>query len=171
MEPSFEGAVRGDAAGGRRPPHRPSTLPDLGGRGLPATVEVVPAYRISRAARLLGVSPDTMRRWADAGRVETVSDASGHICVDGTALARLAVELGQEPDRTSRQSLRNRFPGIVTRVLRDGVAAQVEVQAGPHRLVALITREAADELGLEPGMLADGVVKSTSVSIELPVDA
>jgi molybdopterin-binding protein len=131
----------------------------------------VPAYRISRAARLLGVSRDTMRRWADAGRVKTVTDAGGHVCVDGAALARLAVELGHEPDRTGRQSLRNRFPGIVTRVLRDGVAAQVEVQAGPHRLVALITREAADELGLEPGMLADGVVKATSMSIELPADA
>jgi molybdopterin-binding protein len=131
----------------------------------------VPAYRISRAARLLGVSRDTMRRWADAGRVQTVTDAGGHLCVDGAALARLAVELGQEPDHTGRQSLRNRFPGIVTRVLRDGVAAQVEVQAGPHRLVALITREAADELGLEPGMLADGVVKATSMSIELPSDA
>ena len=131
----------------------------------------VPAYRVSRAAKLLGVSPDTVRRWLDAGRVKTVTDAGGHRCVDGADLARLAMELGGEQDRGRRQSLRNRFPGIVTRVVRDGVAAQVDVQAGPHRLVALITREAADELGLEPGMLADGVVKATNVSIELPADA
>jgi molybdopterin-binding protein len=131
----------------------------------------VPEYRISRAARLLGVSPDTMRRWADAGRVKTVSGHGGHRCVDGADLARLAVELAGEQDRQRRQSLRNRMSGIVTKVAKDGVAAQVELQAGPYRLVALITREAADELGLEPGMVADAVVKATSVSVELSPDA
>lgn len=131
----------------------------------------VPEYRISRAAKLLGVSPDTMRRWADAGRVKTVQGPGGHRCVDGADLARLAVDLAGEQDPQRRQSLRNRFSGIVTRVEKDGVAAQVELQAGPYRLVSLITREAADELGLEPGMVADAVVKSTNVSVELPPDA
>lgn len=131
----------------------------------------MPEYRISRAARLLGVSADTMRRWADAGRVKTVVGAGGHRCVDGADLARLAVDLAGEQDPHRRQSQRNRLSGIVTKVAKDGVAAQVELQAGPYRLVSLITREAADELGLEPGMVADAVVKSTNVSVELPPDA
>ena len=133
----------------------------------------VPEYRISRAAKLLGVSPDTMRRWADAGRVRTVPRPGGHRYVDGADLARLAVDLAGEQDRgrTARQSLRNRFSGIVTRVSKDGVAAQIELQAGPYRLVSLITREAADELGLEPGMVADAVVKATNVGVELAPDA
>ena len=133
----------------------------------------MPEYRISRAARLLGVSTDTMRRWADAGRVKTVAGPGGHRCVDGPDLARLAVELAGEQDRrrAGRQSLRNRLSGIVTRVTRDGVAAQIELQAGPYRIVSLITREAADELGLEPGMVADAVVKATSVSVELTADS
>jgi molybdopterin-binding protein len=66
------------------------------------------------------------------------------------------------------QSLRNRFPGLVTRVVRDTVMAQVDIQAGPHRFVSLLSREAADELGLEPGMLAIAAVKSTNVSVEIP---
>ncbi|MGH9110167.1 MAG: TOBE domain-containing protein [Acidimicrobiales bacterium] len=132
----------------------------------------MPAYRVSRAAKLLGVSPDTMRRWADAGKVKAATGPGGHRYVDGPDLARLAIERAGQQDRqrSTRQSLRNRLPGIVTRVSRDGVAAQVELQAGPYRLVALITREAADELGLEPGMVADAVVKSTNVSIELARD-
>lgn len=133
----------------------------------------MPQYRISRAAKLLGVSPDTMRRWADAGRVKSLTDEGGHRWVDGADLARLAVDLAGEQDRrrTTRQSLRNRLSGIVVQVTKDGVAAQVELQAGPYRLVSLITREAADELGLEPGMVADAVVKSTNLSVELPPDA
>lgn len=130
----------------------------------------VPEYRVSRAAKLLGVSSDTMRRWADAGRVKSVVGAGGHRYVDGADLARLAVDLAGEQDRHRTQSLRNRLSGIVTKVAKDGVAAQIELQAGPYRLVSLITREAADELGLEPGMAADAVVKSTNVSVELPPD-
>jgi molybdopterin-binding protein len=129
----------------------------------------VPQYRISQAAELLGVSADTVRRWADAGRVKATQGSRGRRFVDGADLARLAVELagGQGSNRPRGQSARNRFQGIVTRVTKDGVAAQVEVQAGPHRFVALITREAADELELEPGMLADAVVKATNVGIEV----
>jgi molybdopterin-binding protein len=127
-------------------------------------------YRIGQAAELLGVSADTVRRWADAGRVKTAVRAGGRRYVDGADLARLATEIGGEQRRdTSRgQSARNRFSGIVTRVTKDGVAAQVEIQSGPHRFVALITREAADELALEPGIVADAVVKATNVGVELP---
>jgi molybdopterin-binding protein len=132
----------------------------------------VPEYRIGQAAELLGVSADTMRRWADAGRVKTELGPGGRRLVDGADLARLAVELGSEAgnEPPRRQSARNRFHGIVIRVVKDGVAAQVEVQSGPHRLVSLITREAADELGLEPGMVADAVIKATNVGIELPAE-
>jgi molybdopterin-binding protein len=129
----------------------------------------VPDYRIGQAAEVLGVSTDTMRRWADAGHVKVVRNAAGRRLVDGADLARFALEQAEKGDLgpVSAQSARNRFPGIVTRVLRDKVAAQVDVQAGPHRFVSLITREAADELDLQPGVLADVVIKATSVGIEL----
>lgn len=131
---------------------------------------LVAEYRIGQAAELLGVSSDTVRRWADAGRVKTTAQPGGRRFVDGADLARLAVELAGEPhqERSRTQSARNRFLGIITKVTKDGVAAQVEIQAGPHRFVALITREAADELALEPGMVADAVVKATNVGVELP---
>ena len=118
------------------------------------------------------MSADTMRRWADAGRVKASVGSGGRRYVDGADLARLAVELAGEQgrDRSRKQSARNRFRGIVTRVTKDGVAAQVEVQSGPHRFVALITREAADDLGLDPGMIADAVVKATNVGVEVPTD-
>ena len=128
-------------------------------------------YRIGQAAEILGVSSDTVRRWADAGRVKTTVRSAGRRYVDGADLARLATEIAgeQHPDNPRGQSARNRFLGIVTRVTKDGVAAQVEIQSGPHRFVALITREAADELELEPGMVANAVVKATNVGVELPV--
>lgn len=128
------------------------------------------AYRISQAAELLGVSADTVRRWADAGRVKTAQGPGGRRLVDGVDLAHLAIELAQESSQETRrgQSARNQFLGIVTAVKKDGVAAQVEIQSGPHRFVSLITREAADELALEPGMLATAVVKATNVGVELP---
>jgi molybdopterin-binding protein len=129
----------------------------------------VPQYRISQAAKLMGVSSDTMRRWADAGKVATTTDATGHVSVEGTELARLATEVAGEQDRErgAGQSTRNHIAGIVTRVKKDEVAALVELQAGPYRLVSLITRDAADDLGLEPGMMADAVVKATNVSVEV----
>jgi len=118
----------------------------------------------------MGVSPDTMRRWADAGKVRTSTDAAGHRTVDGVDLARLATDLAGEQGQTGSvgQSARNHIAGIVTRVVKDGVAAVVELQAGPYRLVSLVTRDAVDELGLEPGMLANAVVKATNVSVEVP---
>ncbi len=127
-------------------------------------------YRIGQAAEILGVSADTVRRWADAGRLKTTLGPGGRRFVNGANLARFAVEIAGEPvpARPRTQSARNRFPGIVTRVTKDKVAAQVEVQSGPHRFVALITREAADELELAPGVRADAVVKATNVGIEIP---
>jgi len=133
----------------------------------------MPTFRIKEAAHLLGVSTDTLRRWADGGRVATTRDAAGRLAVDGAALARLAQRLAETADRGEGQtvaahSARNRFTGLVTRVVRDTVMAQVEIQAGPYRFVSLLSREAADELGLEPGMLAVAAVKATNVSVEIP---
>jgi molybdopterin-binding protein len=133
----------------------------------------MPTYRIKEAADLLGVSADTVRRWAEAGRLPTVSDASGRQALDGEVLARFAQELAAtverpEPRPVVSESARNRFLGLVTRVTRDTVMAQVEIQAGPHRIVSLMSREAADELGLEPGVLAVAAVKSTNVVVEVP---
>ncbi|MBB1256080.1 TOBE domain-containing protein [Streptomyces alkaliterrae] len=128
------------------------------------------SYTIGQAARLLGVSPDTARRWADAGRVPTHRDESGRRMIDGRHLAAFAVEVGQQggaaEDAEPYTSARNAFPGIVTAVKLGDVAAQVEIQAGPHRLVSLLTREAVEELGLEVGMRATARVKSTNVHID-----
>ncbi|HZA40691.1 MAG TPA: MerR family DNA-binding transcriptional regulator [Actinomycetota bacterium] len=129
----------------------------------------MPEFRIGQAAALLGVSPDTIRRWADAGRLEITRTEGGHRMVDGRAVARLASEspAALEPESIVAQSARNRFTGIVTRVLKDEVMAQVDLQAGPFRVVSLMSREAADELGLEPGVLAVAAVKATNVVVEL----
>ncbi|KUL38679.1 MerR family transcriptional regulator [Streptomyces sp. NRRL F-4489] len=126
------------------------------------------SYTIGQAARLLGVSPDTARRWADAGRVATHRDESGRRLIDGRDLAAFSIEVGQSAgeEDDAYTSARNAFPGIVTAVKIGDVAAQVEIQAGPHRLVSLLTREAVEELGLEVGMQAVARVKSTSVHID-----
>ncbi|WP_327291460.1 TOBE domain-containing protein [Streptomyces sp. NBC_01198] len=125
------------------------------------------SYTIGQAARLLGVSPDTARRWADAGRVATHRDDAGRRMIDGRDLAAFSVEIAANDDaETSATSVRNAFPGIVTAVKLGDVAAQVEIQAGPHRLVSLVTREAVEELGLEVGSEAVARVKSTSVHID-----
>jgi molybdopterin-binding protein len=133
----------------------------------------MPTFRIKEAASLLGVSTDTLRRWADAGRIGMTTDTSGRMAVEGTALAELAQELAEAADREPARvvvasSARNRFSGLISRITRDTVMAQVEIQAGPHRFVSLLSREAADELGLEPGMLAVAAVKATNVSVEIP---
>jgi molybdopterin-binding protein len=133
----------------------------------------VPTYRIREAADLLGVSDDTLRRWADSGRVATANDDSGRRVIDGSVLARFAEELAASAERPAprpvvSESARNRFVGLVTRVLRDTVMAQVDIQAGPHRFVSLMSREAADDLGLEPGVLAVASIKSTNVVVEVP---
>lgn len=128
----------------------------------------MPSYTIGRAARLLGVSPDTARRWADAGRIATYRDESGRRLIDGRDLAAFSVTLAEEAaaeDDGLLTSVRNAFPGIITAVKVGDVAAQVEIQAGPHRLVSLVTREAVEDLGLQVGMEAVARVKSTSVFI------
>ena len=127
------------------------------------------AYRPGRAAELLGVSVDTVRRWADEGRLDTVRTAGGQRQIEGASIARFLGERARTADGASGQSARNRFAGIVTRIERDGLAAIVEIQAGPHRVVAMITREAADDLGLEVGDPATAVVKATNVIVEGPV--
>ena len=129
-------------------------------------------FRMGQAAELLGVSVDTVRRWAEAGRLRTRRTDGGQRLVDGAALAKLSLELAEVPEAgvIVSQSARNRFTGVVTRVVKDKVAAQVEIQAGPHRVVSLMTREAADELELAPGMLAVAAVKATNVVVELPAD-
>lgn len=126
----------------------------------------MPIYRLREAAALLGVSDDTVRRWADAGRLPTSTDESGRRAVDGADLAAFAVSLADQP-QPSASSMRNRFPGIVTRVVRGDVAAQVEVQAGPHRFVSLLTAEAVDDLDLKPGDRAVATVKATNVAVDL----
>jgi molybdopterin-binding protein len=122
-------------------------------------------------AELLGVSVDTVRRWADSGRLRTTRTEGGQRLVEGAELVRFLATTPRapEPGAFAAQSARNRFAGIVTKVNRDTVAATVEIQAGPHRIVSLMTAEAVDELGLEPGMLAVAAVKATNVVVEVPV--
>jgi molybdopterin-binding protein len=134
----------------------------------------MPSYRLREAAELLGVSDDSLRRWADSGRVAADDDAAGRRVIDGAELARFA-EKNAGPVRAvgtiARESARNRFVGLVTRVVRDTVMAQVEMQCGPYRVVSLMSREAADELGLAPGVTAVASVKSTNVVVEVPESA
>ncbi|CAJ65445.1 putative molybdenum binding protein [Frankia alni ACN14a] len=137
-----------------------------------SVIWVMPSFPIRDAAALLGVSDDTVRRWADSGRLAVITDDAGRRAVEGAVLAGfmedLAVKQGFARSPVVARSARNRFPGLVTRVVWGPVMVQVEVQAGPHRVVSLMSREAADELGLEPGVVVVGVVKSTNVVIELP---
>jgi molybdopterin-binding protein len=129
----------------------------------------VPSYRISEAARLLGVSDDTVRRWTDSGRLAVTRDTNGRRNIDGATLAAFAAALADQPEAEgARHSARNRLTGIVTKVTRDHVMAQVDMVAGPFRVVSLISREAADQLGLAPGVMAVASIKATNVTIELP---
>src|SRR5205823_14512886 len=106
------------------------------------------------------------------GRLATSRTRGGQRMVAGEEVARFAAKSAAaiEPPVIVGESARNRFPGIVTRVVKDKVAAQVEIQAGPHRIVSLLTREAVDELGLAPGVLATAVVKATNVVIEIAAE-
>lgn len=126
--------------------------------------------KVAEAAALLGVSPDTVRRRASAAGIE-LTTSGGHQTLAAAAVARLAAVEAADSHLSdlgdlAPASARNRLRGIVTRVIRDGVMAQVDVQAGPYRLVSLISREAADELGLEEGSLVAASVKATNVGIE-----
>ena len=135
----------------------------------------VNAYRVAEAADVLGVSNDTLRRWIDADRVPASAGADGKTQIAGVDLATLAKQLAdQGPEgfghvsRSAAVSARNRMRGIVTAVKKDTVMAQVDMVCGPYRLVSLMSSEAADDLGLEPGVLAIASVKSTNVVVELP---
>jgi molybdopterin-binding protein len=130
----------------------------------------MPAIRISEAARFLGVSDDTVRRWTENGTLTPVKDAAGRLAVDGLELAQLARDQAQLPDDPTRigSSARNRFVGLVTGITADKVMAQVELQCGPFRVVSLMSSEAVRDLGLELGSVATAVVKATTVIIETP---
>lgn len=123
--------------------------------------------RIGEAAELLGISVDTLRRWAASGRVKVRRSAGGQRLIGLADVRRLQVARRKADRPIVAQSARNRFAGIVTRVEKDRVAAVVEVQAGPHRLVSLMTAEAAKELALAPGVNVVCVVKATNVVVEV----
>lgn len=127
-------------------------------------------YPPTEAAELLGVSPDTVRRWCDEGRLKATRSAGGHRSISGKEIARYLVSQTEafEPASMFGQSARNRFTGIVTSVQRDKLTAIVEIHAGRHRIVSMMTREAVDELDLKVGDLATAAVKSTSVIVEVP---
>jgi molybdopterin-binding protein len=128
---------------------------------------VDPGYRIGEAAAALGVRVETLRRWERDGKLRTERTAGRQRIVPAAEVARLLSER-RTKTKVEVGSVRNRFPGVVTEVKRDGVSATVEIQAGPHRILALITREAADEMQLQPGVAAVATVKATSVMVGVP---
>lgn len=124
-------------------------------------------YRISEAARLLGVSDDTLRRWVDGGRLRAGKDDGGRLVIEGVDLAALAQEVAAGPhDDGGASSARNRFVGLVTAITADTVMAQVDLQCGPFRVVSLMSAEAVRDLGLQVGSTAVAVVKATTVIVE-----
>lgn len=126
-----------------------------------------PVVRIGEAAEMLGVSTDTLRRWEASGRIRTTRSGGGQRVVDLTELRRVRAARPKRA-RAAVQSARNRFHGVVTRVERDKIAAVVEVQSGPHRLVSLLTAEAVVELDLQVGDEVVCLVKATNVIVEVP---
>lgn len=136
------------------------------------TLYAVAKFRIAEVAELLGVSDDTVRRWIDAGKLPVERDKSRWMVVDGVALAAFAqghhARVPSDPISRIGSSARNRFVGLVTNVIADTVMTQIELQCGSHRVVSLMSTEAAQELGLQPGSLAVAVVKSTQVICEVP---
>ena len=132
--------------------------------------DVQPPLRIGQAGEVLGVSVDTIRRWAEDGTLKTTRTGGGQRLVSATEVRRMLESRRKAAPQTpiAAQSARNRFPGVVTKVETDRVAAVVEVQAGPHRLVSLLTAEAVRELKLKPGDQVICVVKATNVIVEVP---
>ncbi|MGH3671321.1 MAG: TOBE domain-containing protein [Pseudonocardiaceae bacterium] len=131
----------------------------------------MPQFRIAEVAQLLSVSDDTVRRWLDTGQLPLERDHVGRMVIDGAALAAFAqghARPAPDPTYPTSNSDGNRFVGLVTKITSDRVMTQVEIQCGPHRLVSVMSTEAARELGLAPGTLAMAVVKSTQVVIESP---
>ena len=127
----------------------------------------MPHIRISDAAKFLGVSDDTIRRWVSSGALSSTDDSSGRMSIDGRELAEFARDQAKSvPDSGSASSARNRFVGLVTAVKTDTVMAQVELQCGPFRVVSLMSSEAVKDLKLEPGSVAVAVIKSTNVIVE-----
>ncbi|MFI6274192.1 molybdopterin-binding protein [Streptomyces sp. NPDC050988] len=125
-------------------------------------------YRIRDAAALLGVSADTVRRLVDGGNLAAERDGMGRRIIPGPVLAAYARRLHRTDQENAGSSARNRLSGIVTDVILGDVSAQVEIQAGPFRVVSLVSRESAEELKLEPGVPAVAVIKSTNVVVERP---
>ena len=122
---------------------------------------------MGEAAELLGVSTDTVRRWIDGGRLAAARDEHGHRVINGVDLAAFARSMAGDPEeRSEHSSARNRLRGIVTNIVKDTVMAQVDIQAGPFRVVSLMSSEAVDDLGLELGSVAIAVIKSTTVIVE-----
>jgi molybdopterin-binding protein len=126
--------------------------------------------RVGQAAEMLGVTVDTIRRWEVEGRLRVERSAGGQRLVPIAEVTRLLAERRRSASERPivAGSARNRFPGIVTRIERDRVAAVVEIHAGPHRIVSMMTAEAVDELRLAVGDEAIGVVKATNVIVEIP---
>ena len=130
----------------------------------------MPQIRVSEAAKFLGVSDDTVRRWVSTGALRSTQDSSGRMAIDGRELAQFSkAQFARDkapPDSGASTSARNRFVGLVTTVKTDAVMAQVEMQCGPFRVVSLMSSEAVHDLGLEPGSVAVAVIKSTNVIVE-----
>ena len=124
--------------------------------------------RIGQVANLIAVSTDTIRTWIDEGKIPSSRTSGGHRIIKGADLAKFLTGSNNDPSITTHLSARNRFLGLVTKVKKDNVMAQIEIQAGGQRIVSLISSEAAEAMKLKPGVIAAAVIKSTNVVVELP---
>ena len=124
--------------------------------------------RIGQVANLIAVSTDTVRTWIDEGKIPSSRTSGGHRIIKGADLAKFLTDFNNDPSITTHLSARNRFLGLVTKVKKDNVMAQIEIQAGGQRIVSLISSEAAEAMKLKPGVIAAAVIKSTNVVVELP---
>ena len=124
--------------------------------------------RIGQVANLIAVSTDTVRTWIDEGKIPSSRTSGGHRIIKGADLAKFLTDSNNDPSITTHLSARNRFLGLVTKVKKDNVMAQIEIQAGGQTIVCLIPSEAAEAMKLKPGVIAAAVIKSTNVVVELP---